>query len=121
MQDKSFRGSPAIWTSWLAFWLHLFVTGLAWCAPFLFSWQILVPVYGAVMVQFAIFGRCLLNEQHGLVESDDRIFYTDLLEKMGFRPDPRLVKILVRRWLYPFLAGVAVLWQWGLGMKPWLW
>lgn len=72
------------------------------------------------MLQFAIFGRCLMNERHGLVETGDRIFYTELLEKMGFRPDPRLVKIVVRRWLYPFLAGVALVWQWGLGRAPWL-
>ena len=68
--NGSFTGRAAQWTATLAFWLHLFVTGLAWFAPFLFSWKILLLVYGAVMLQFAIFGRCLLNEQHGLIESD---------------------------------------------------
>ena len=101
----------------LVFWAHVFVMALAWVAPFLFSWKILVPVYGAVMLQFAAFGRCLLNEQHGFVETEDRIFYSDVLEKMGFYPDPRLVKKLVRQYLYPLLAAMAVLWQWGLGME----
>ena len=100
----------------LVFWAHVFVMGLAWVAPFLFSWKILVPVYGAVMLQFAVFGRCLMNEQHGFVETEDRIFYSDVLEKLGFYPDPRLVKKVVRRYLYLFLAAVAVIWQWGLGM-----
>lgn len=99
------------------FWLHLFVTLLAWAAPFLFFWKWLVPVYGMVMLQFAVFGRCLMNEQHGLQEGEDQIFYTELLEKMGFRPNRRTVKHLVRRWLYPVLAAVTIAWQWGLG-KP---
>ena len=93
------------------FGLHLLVTLLAWVAPFLFCWKWLVPLYGLVMLQFAVFGRCLMNEQHGLRETEERIFYTELLEKLGFRPEPRLLKRVVRGWLYPTLAAVAVLWQ----------
>lgn len=104
----------------LIFWAHVCVMALAWLAPFLFPWQILLPIYGAVMLQFAVFGRCLMNEQHGFVETEERIFYSEVLEKLGFYPDPRRVKQLVRRYLYPFLAVVAVLWQWGLGMETWL-
>lgn len=104
--------------SWLLFWLHLFVTLLAWVAPFLFSWKISLPVYGLVMLQFGVFGRCLMNEQHGLQEEDGRIFYTDLLEKMNFSPDRALVKFVVRRLLYPVLAIVALGWQVGLGNTP---
>ena len=100
----------------LVFWAHVFVMALAWVAPFLISWKILVPVYGAVMLQFALFGRCLMNEQHGFVETEDRIFYSEVLGKMGFHPDPRLVKRVVRRYLYVVLAAVAIIWQWGLGM-----
>lgn len=118
MDDKSFAGSRNAWISTLTFWLHLFVMALAWLAPFLFSWKIVVPVYSVVVLQFAVFGRCLLNKQHGFVETKDRIFYSELLEKMGFYPNPRLVKIVVRRWLYPFLAVVALIWQWGLKVAP---
>jgi hypothetical protein len=101
--------------STVVFWLHLFVTLLAWVAPFLFSWKLSLPVYGLVMLQFGVFGRCLMNEQHGLREEDNRIFYTDLLEKMNFKPDRALVKYLVRKLLYPVLALVALGWQvvWG--------
>ncbi|MEO6037863.1 MAG: hypothetical protein ABIQ93_05570 [Saprospiraceae bacterium] len=102
----------------MTFWLHVVVMGLAWLAPFLLSWEILVPVYATVVLQFAIFDRCLLNKQHGFVETDDRIFYSEVLEKMGFQPDPRSVKTVVRRFLYPVLAALAVVWQWGLGNSP---
>lgn len=102
----------------IAFGLHLFVTLLAWVAPVLFSWKWLLPAYGLVMLQFAVFGRCLMNEHHGLGEEGDRIFYTELLEMAGFRPNTRLVKVLVRRFLYPALAMATLLWQWGLEKTP---
>lgn len=86
--------------------------------PFLISWQIGVAIYAAVMIQFAIWGKCLVNEHHGLDESGGRIFYTDLLEKLGFNPNPRLVKTIVRQWLYPTLSLVAIVWQVVLGHAP---
>jgi hypothetical protein len=98
--------------------LHLFVTLLAWVAPFLFRWPLAVAAYTVVMLQFWVFQRCLMNAQHGLQESGDRIFYTDLLEKAGFRPDHRRLKFLVRRVLYPALALLSLLWQRGLGFEP---
>lgn len=100
------------------FWLHLLVTLLAWVAPFLFTWKLSLPVYSLVMLQFAVFGRCLVNEQHGLQEEGNQIFYTDLLEKMNFRPNRARVKFLVRSVLYPVLAAVALFWQVGLGYAP---
>lgn len=102
----------------LFFFLHLAVTLLAWVAPFLISWTWLLPVYAAVMLQFAVFGRCLMNEQHGLQEAGDRIFYTDLLEMLGLHPDRRRLKYWVRSWLYPTLAAVTLIWQVGLGRHP---
>lgn len=102
----------------LAFWLHTLAVVATWVAPFLITWKIAVAVYAAVMIQFAIFGKCLMNEHHGLDESDGRIFYTDLLEKMGFSPNPFWVKTIVRQWLYPILAIISVLWQVVLGHAP---
>lgn len=99
------------------FGLHLLSVIATWLMPFLISWKIAVAVYAAVMIQFAIWGKCLMNEHHGLDESDGRIFYTELFEKMGFRPNPGLVKTIVRQWLYPLLALVSVLWQVVLGNK----
>lgn len=105
----------------VAFWLHLFAVVATWFMPFLISWKIAVAIYAAVMAQFAIWGKCLMNEHHGLDESDGRIFYTELLEKAGFSPNPLLVKTVVRRWLYPILALVAVVWQVLWEKTPLLW
>lgn len=99
----------------ILFGLHLLSVIATWVMPFLLHWKIAVAVYAAVMIQFAIWGKCLMNEHHGLDESDGRIFYTELFEKMGFQPNPRLVKAVVRQWLYPILAVISVLWQVVLG------
>lgn len=100
----------------IVFALHLFVTILAWVAPFLFPWQLCLAAYGLVMLQFHVFGRCLMNAHHGLAEDGDRIFYTDLLEKMNFYPNRKRVKFFVRKVLYPSMAVIAVLWQVVLGL-----
>jgi hypothetical protein len=100
------------------FWLHLLLVVGAWVMPFLLNWKLALLIYASVMLQFALFGRCLMNEHHGLREDDGRIFYTDLLERAGFRPDPPLVKMLVRRFLYPTLATVTLIWQVWLGHTP---
>ncbi len=100
------------------FGLHLLSVIATWVIPFLITWKIAVAVYAVVMIQFAIWGKCLMNEHHGLDESNGRIFYTELLEKMGFTPEPQLVKTIVRQWLYPILAVVAIVWQVLLGNEP---
>lgn len=111
MQTQTIKSS-------LAFWLHLAAVVATWVMPFLISWKIAVAVYAAVMIQFAVWGKCLMNEHHGLDETGGRIFYTDVLEKMGFSPDPWLVKTIVRKWLYPVLALVAIIWQVVLSHPP---
>lgn len=104
----------------IAFWLHTLAVVATWVAPVLITWKIAVPVYAAVMIQFAIWGKCLMNEHHGLDESGGRIFYTDLLEKIGFNPNQALVKTIVRQWLYPALIVLTLLWQVVLGNAAWL-
>lgn len=104
--------------SGIVFFLHLFVTLLAWVAPFLFTWWMSAIVMGAVVLQFVLFGRCLMNRHHDLGEDDHATFYSYLLERIGFQPDRRRLKVFVRRYLYPALAGFAYLWQAVLGFDP---
>lgn len=98
--------------------VHLLAVFATWVLPFTVNWMLAVAVYATVMIQFAIFGKCLMNEHHGLQEEGERIFYTDVLERMGFQPNPALVKTIVRKWLYPSLAIVTLIWQLWLGHKP---
>ena len=95
----------------ISFWLHLLVTILAWAGPFLFSWQLMIAAYLLVQLQFWIFGRCLLNEQHDLSEEDDYTFYAFLLEYLGFNFNRKAVKMIVRNGLYLVLAALTFIWQ----------
>ncbi len=75
-------------------------------------------VYAIVHLQFAVFGRCIVNKMHDLDEEDDKILYTYILEKLGFHPNRKKLKFFVRGLLYPVLAVFAVIWQVVFEMKP---
>ncbi len=100
------------------FWFHLFITVLSWVAPFMFSWYYLLPVYWTVMLQFAVFDRCLVNKEHSLGEGEDTTFYSHILELVGFNFNRKNVKFFCRKFLYPFLTAITLLWQVVLGYAP---
>ena len=100
------------------FWVHLFVTSLAWLGPFLFSWPLMLLAYGIVQLQYKLFNKCLMNEGHALAEEDNNTFYHYILTKVGFRLDKKRVKFVVRKRLNIFLGLFVILWQVGLGFGP---
>ncbi|HBF19694.1 MAG TPA: hypothetical protein DDW81_06315 [Cryomorphaceae bacterium] len=102
----------------LVFWFHVLVTALAWVGPFLFSWYLMVPAYLLVVLQFIIFGRCLLNAQHDLKDDKDTTFYSYLFEKAGVTVNKRVLKLWVRRYIYLILSAVTLIWQVVLGSEP---
>ena len=102
----------------LMFWVHLFITSLAWVGPFLFSWQIMLCAYSTILLQFFVFKKCLLNDKHDLTVSEDATFYSYLLETVGFNNFNRpLLKTIVRNYLYFILGALTVIWQVYLGHK----
>ena len=105
-------------TQTIVYSLHLGLVIASYLAPFLINWPLAVFAYGIVILQHAIFGKCLMNEHHGLQETEDRIFYTELVEKLGLHPDPKLLRFVVRKVLYPTLAAITLLWQVVLGHEP---
>lgn len=102
----------------LTFWFHLLITILAWVGPFLFSWYLMVTAYLLVVLQFMVFGRCLLNARHDLADENDATFYSYLLEKFGYHPNRQTLKYWVHRYVYLFLAALTLLWQVVLGYEP---
>lgn len=96
----------------LTFWLHLFVTVLSWFIPFLFDWRLVLTAYSCVLLQFHVFGGCLMNRGHALDDAgNDDTFYAHLLELAGFQINRKKVKTFVRLWIYVFLGGLALWWQ----------
>lgn len=101
-----------------AFWFHLLLTLIAWFGPFLFDWRLMCIAYLIVQLQFGLLGRCVLNKEHGLDESDDYTFYAYLFETLGIRVRRRPLRRFVRRYSNWLFAAVAVLWQVVLGHAP---
>jgi hypothetical protein len=102
-----------------SFWSHLFLTALSWFLPFLVSWWLAILAYSIVLLQFALFNRCLMNEGHGLDDGQgEATFYGFLLERIGIRPDRQKLKRFVRRDIYVCLTVIAIVWQLVLGHEP---
>ena len=104
----------AIWFS-----VHLVLLMGAYVIPFMLDWQFVVTTYSMVVVQFLIFGKCLMNKEHALEEIENQTFYSYLMEGMGIQVNRGLVKKLVRSYLYILLMIVALYWQLWLGNEPW--
>ena len=102
----------------LWFWLHFALIVVAWVGPFLFDWYLMVAGYGVVMIQFAIFNRCLMNNKHDLAEDGDMTFYAQLLEAAGFQFSRKRVKQIVRPWIYVFLSAFVITLQVLAGYTP---
>jgi len=100
------------------FWMHLFVTSLAWVGPFLFSWYLMLIAYSLVQLQYQVFNRCLMNNGHALNEENYQTFYHYLFTKMGMTLDRKMVKFFVRQRLNYFLGAFAVFWQVYLDINP---
>ena len=100
------------------FWVHLFVTSLAWIGPFLFSWYLMIFAYILVQLQYQVFNRCLMNEGHDLIEDNDKTFYHFIFTKMGMTLERKAVKIFVRQRLNYILGAFTIFWQVYLGFEP---
>jgi len=103
------------------FWfgIHLILTVGAYFIPFLFDWPLVVSAYTIVVLQFAIFGKCLMNEGHDLPEDDDQTFYSELIERLGYSVNRKKLRRFVRGYLYLILIGITLIWQVHLGNEPW--
>lgn len=102
----------------LWFVIHLVFLIGSWVAPFMITWKFLIPIYSLVLLQFVFFGRCLMNSEHGLDDSDNHTFYAELMEKFGLRPNRKKVRGFVRSWIYLVFVCVAFVWQVVLGHSP---
>lgn len=93
------------------FGLHLLIALAAWFIPFLVTWKITVPVFAIVILQHAVFGRCLGMDTHGVSEDDGSTFYSHVIERLGYKPNKKVIRFVVRKLLYGFLAVVTLVWQ----------
>lgn len=102
----------------VVFILHLAITFLAWFAPFLVSWFIIVPVYLLIFLQFVFFGRCLLNKSHNIDSKHGDTIYSYIFDYLHIAVDKEKLSYFIHKPLYLLLSLVTLVWQVGLGFKP---
>jgi len=96
------------------FWLHLPLIILANCSFFLFNWRLIGLGIFFLIVQYAIFGGCVLtNTQVG--HKSNQSFYTIYLERFGVKLDRERFNIYIK-FIHPFV----VLFRIRFSQKLWL-
>ena len=105
-----------------SFWfgIHLVLTVGAYFIPLMFDWPLVVAAYSMVILQFAFFGRCLMNEGHDLPEDEGQTFYSDVFERLGYTVNRKKLRRFVRGYLYVILILITLFWQVYLGNEPWI-
>ncbi len=107
-------------TPWqrVIFIFHLFIMVLAWVAPFLFSWYLVVPIYLLLIVQFAVFGRCLLNKAHNLEGERGSTLYVYVFDYLNIKVNRDKLNYFIHKPFYIILTVITLTWQLVLGFMP---
>lgn len=100
------------------FWFHAFITMLAWVGPFLFNWVVICSAYAIVILQHTVLKKCILNDKHGVEESEDHTIYSAVFEELGLNLPRKPLKKFVRNYLYSLLGVFTFLLQFVFGYKP---
>ncbi|MFT5166890.1 MAG: hypothetical protein ACI8P3_002122 [Saprospiraceae bacterium] len=100
--------------------VHFILVIIAWVGPFVFPWYLMVLGYGIVVGQFLYYKRCLMNQAHGLDDSQEHTFYSHLFERLGFKPNRNKLKNFIRSYLYIILAIFTLILQLGMSFQPYL-
>lgn len=100
------------------FWIHACITLLAWVGPFLFNWMLMCSAYAIVILQHTVLKKCILNDKHGVDESEHHTIYSAVFEEMGIPVSRKPLKKFVRNYLYSLLAVFTFLLQFVFGYIP---
>ena len=100
-------------------WIHLALIILAYSSPFLVSWWLITVGILILWIQyFMAKGDLITQAQFG--KDPEMTFYTPYLEKIGLKFNRRGFLIFMR-YIIPFIVlAVALIWQVGLGNRPFL-
>jgi hypothetical protein len=109
MEDKDFG---------IVFWVHLVLIIIAYCSPFLFSWELISFGIIILWVEYIVFTGCPLT--HAQIGKKDKeiTFYTIYLEKMGFKFNREKIKNFFRNIVPLIILAIAIIWQVLFGNQP---
>ena len=90
---------------------HLAIIIFAYSSPFILDWRIVFFGVGLFYLQLLLFGNCILTLAQFKEKGDDGSFNMYMLEKLGFKPDQKIVHNTVQYIIPPAIFIVALLWQ----------
>lgn len=101
--------------------LHIFIIVLVYLSPFLLSWKIILFFIGLYYLQLLIFGNCILTIKQFKEKNRDTTLYSYILNKLGFNPDKRKVRIAVDYFIPWIILAISLVWQTVLNHDAFLW
>lgn len=59
-----------------------------------------------------------MNGSHDLEDKEETTLYSYVIERLGYSVDRTELRLWVRKYFYPILSAIAIIWQAVLGFKP---
>lgn len=99
----------------MMFLLHLIIILFVYISPFIFDWRLILILIALYYLQLWFFGNCILTIKQFKETVRDTSFYSYALNKFGFYPDKKTVRIIVDYYVPWAILVVAFVWQIVLG------
>ena len=97
------------------FLLHLVVILFVYLSPFILDWKLILILIALYYLQLWFFGNCILTIRQFKEKTRETSFYSHVLNKLGFYPDKKTVRIVVDYYVPWIILVVALVWQIVLG------
>ena len=95
--------------------LHFLIIVLVYLSPFVFSWKLILIFISLYYLQLLIFGNCILTIKQFKEKNRDTTFYSHVLNKLGFNPNKRKVRVIVDYCVPWIILAISLIWQVILG------
>ena len=93
------------------FLLHLVIIIFVYISPFILDWKIILILIAIYYLQLIVFGNCVLTIKQFKERTRDTSFYSHVLNKLGFYPNKKTVRIIVDYYIPWIILLIAFVWQ----------
>jgi hypothetical protein len=94
--------------------IHTLLIILVWTSPFWLDWKLILGGIFLLIIQNIIFRGCILTNlqfSKKINKKVDDTMYSYYLEKLGFNPNKKKIKLLAR-YIFPIIIlGITIIWQ----------
>ena len=95
----------------LIFYAHLILIILVWTSPFWLNWKIIFLFVILNYLQIIIFKACILTLAQFKEQGKEMTMYTFILEKIGFKINRKIMKLIAQFVMPWIILLIAIIWQ----------